>query len=331
MKTYVVLLLLCLPFFSANAQDTVETWIDRGIALHDQGDYEGAIQIYQEALKEYPESMLIYYEIALSHLSLFHYEEAIRWSEKALQAKDKVENTSLVYSVMASAFDNWGKYEEAIRIFDRGIQEDPDNYLLYFNQGITYRKMGEEKEAMISFLQALTIFPLHPSSLFHSANLLAENGYPGLAFYNYCFFLLFEPDTDRSRSAWENLMNLNKGSSPVPSFTITDSNFRLQRNERMDRQVTSQAAGTPYPRMYHTLRGLEEHLNEWNHKEFPKIYQSFYIPFFHHLITSGHLESFCRKTSAVADPSSATWITKHEDKITDLHIWVNLFWQEFMD
>ncbi|MCD7976348.1 MAG: tetratricopeptide repeat protein [Tannerellaceae bacterium] len=189
MRTYLILLsFLIIPFFFSEAQNSIETYIEQGIELHDQGNYKEAIDIYKKALEEYPESMLLYYEVALSYLSLTNYEEAIRWSERALEAKDKVDNTSLVYSVMASAYDNWGKYEEAIRIFDRGIQEDPDNYLLYFNQGITYRKMGEEKEAMISFFQALTLFPLHLSTLYHSAGLLAENGYPGMAFYNYCFF-----------------------------------------------------------------------------------------------------------------------------------------------
>ena len=57
----------------------------------------------------------------------------------------------------AILFANNGNYNDAISCFKRAIIIDSENYLLWYNLGITYRDMGELNNAHDSFIKALRI------------------------------------------------------------------------------------------------------------------------------------------------------------------------------
>ncbi|MCD8264324.1 MAG: tetratricopeptide repeat protein [Tannerellaceae bacterium] len=143
--------------FNIQAQTSFEAIVNQGIELHDKGDYEGAIRLYKQGLNSYPESMLLYYEIALSYLAMENYQETINWSEKALKATDELQNVSIVYALLGSAYDNQERPEEALEIFNEAIAKSGDDYILYFNKGVTLQKLNDIKGAADAYLMALLL------------------------------------------------------------------------------------------------------------------------------------------------------------------------------
>lgn len=326
------LCMLLVALVSISAQNDFATLLHQGIGLHDKGEYTAAIKVYERAVKLKPESMQLYYEMAFSYMSMKKYQRTIECCEKALASKDSLQNVALVYALMGSAYDNWGKPEQAIQTYDKGIKEFPDDYLLYFNKGVAYKKMKDNNEAVKSFISALSLNPRHLSANVELGGLLAANGNIGLAFYNYCFFLLFEPNTERSKNILSEIMKMD-GSSTIKAESKASSgdNYLLRGTEQLNQLVSGVKTTSPYLKLYKVLSELYEKQGKLDLAGLPEIYKSFYIPFFASLVGEGHLETFCRKASVSLDNSSVAWISKNEGKVETFHAWVNYYWNTNFD
>src|SRR5215831_1029453 len=148
----IVLLAVCL--LTTNlifAQGNVQQIIDEGVALHDKGDYEGAIKKYDEALAIDKNNYLASYEKSFTYLVMKKYAECIELSKFLLKLDPANPNTKSVYINYGSAMDNNGDPDEAIRIFDEGIKGFSDSYLLYYNKGLTLSKLKKNDEALNAF------------------------------------------------------------------------------------------------------------------------------------------------------------------------------------
>ena len=71
--------------------DSQRSLIREGIALHDRGDYDGAIANYEEVLRETPENDFALYELALTC-------QAKKDSERVLNSRTKVRHTFRIIS-----------------------------------------------------------------------------------------------------------------------------------------------------------------------------------------------------------------------------------------
>ena len=128
-KTLMAIAILLCPLlgFSQNA----DSLLQEGISLHDQGEFDKAIEKYNQALEQDPNSALIYYEISLSYYSKGDYERSIEYSDLVLD--QKVNNNYQIYAYInkASSLDMLGKTKESIKLFHKAIKKTGGHYLLY--------------------------------------------------------------------------------------------------------------------------------------------------------------------------------------------------------
>jgi len=73
--TLTILTTIMLTVATYGQTNNVQTLIDEGVALHDQGQYQQAIDKYKEALKLDSNSVTAIYEMAFSYFSLKDYDE----------------------------------------------------------------------------------------------------------------------------------------------------------------------------------------------------------------------------------------------------------------
>ena len=78
--TISVTLLFTLTAYGQNRDPRVEELIKEGVELHDEGEYEEAIDRYLEALQLDSTSVLANYELSLSYLALRDFENALEYS-----------------------------------------------------------------------------------------------------------------------------------------------------------------------------------------------------------------------------------------------------------
>ena len=121
---FTTLFLLNLTVTIYSQTDSVKTLIDSGIHLHDQGQYEQAIDKYKEALKIDSNNVTASYEMAFSYLSLKNHTETERLCEKIINKYPKSKTLKNVYTTYANSLDQRGESKEALRIYDKAINVD---------------------------------------------------------------------------------------------------------------------------------------------------------------------------------------------------------------
>lgn len=209
MKGKILLLLLALLSTGLFAQqkEEAEKLVDEGIVLHDKGSYALAISKYDKALELDKDNLSALTEKAYSLLSLGKYEESVQYCEKAYETHPGEKELNLVYTTNGNAFDAMNKPEKSIKVYDEGIKQFPDYYLLYFNKGVTLINIRKTEEAIKCFQQAVTLNPVHSGSHNAMARLLQFQKQNIPSILAYCRFLAVESRTSRAK---ENLASLKK-------------------------------------------------------------------------------------------------------------------------
>ena len=214
----ILLIAIALSTTSLNAQppkaSTSEEYLDRGINLSEQDEFEAAIAAYTQAIKLDPNNALAYYNrgLAFYHLRdqtaaladfnqtirlrpdvaipyrkrglvllyLKNYEAAIADFSEA--AKITPEDPH-VYLGKAAANLLQGKISEAIPDLDRAIELDNNFAIAYFLRGGAYAELGDRQGALENYQQAGRIYkqledPASFERIIAIVRELAPNCYP---------------------------------------------------------------------------------------------------------------------------------------------------------
>ena len=145
MRKIVVLISLLLIISSTTlfGQDqNVEALIKEGIELHDAGEYEEAIDRYNEALEIDSTHMLAVYEISLSYLSLKDFENAILYSTQVIDSNNE-QLSSGAYAVKSESLAGMDMVDEAIELLYEGLKKNGPKSILHFNLALNFYNIGD--------------------------------------------------------------------------------------------------------------------------------------------------------------------------------------------
>jgi tetratricopeptide (TPR) repeat protein len=205
----ILLLMLCLQSvaFSQNPTDA-KTLIEDGIAYHDKGDYEGALNKYNLALQLDKDNLLALHEKAYTLYTIKKYEEAIECCSTAISVHPRERRVAQVYVMLGNIYDDMKKTDKSIETYNEAIKMFPNEYLLHFNKGITLISIRKYDEAIACFKNALLINPDHPGSHNGLALSLENKNKRIPALLARCRFLSLEPKGERAKANLKSLENL---------------------------------------------------------------------------------------------------------------------------
>lgn len=178
----VIVLAAGLGISSHNKRKKQQAWITGGTEYLDQGNYDGAIQAFNEALDIYKgktgktELMVLQYR-AEAEYDKKDYTAALATCEILVAADGKKDvylklqslcqlqmgnyeaalsygsNAALIYNRMALQAIEKAQYEEALTAIDKGIAAADPLVMadLTYNQAVTYEKMGDFAKALELF------------------------------------------------------------------------------------------------------------------------------------------------------------------------------------
>ena len=95
-------------------------------------------------------------------------ESGLEHFKRALAMRPETEDLPYIYSYMGSCLKELGRYEEAVEILYRGLEEDEERSDLHNTLGVCFFKMQEYEKAIIHFQRAVD---LNPASAIDYANL----------------------------------------------------------------------------------------------------------------------------------------------------------------
>ncbi len=319
----IIFVLSIISFSFSTFSQGINDYIEKGIAAYDQSDFEGAIKNYKKALEINANSELANYEIALTYFAMQNYKMAIEHGETVVKMNG--ENLIPAYILVGSALDNSGQTEESIKLFKKAIKKTEGHYLLYYNLGLNYYKIGDRENTQKSILGAIEMNPNHATSHFVLGLIHDELGnkvQSTLAFY---YFLLLEPDSNRSSTALSALNeNLGKNveQDPDKPNTInislnadTDSEFMAaelmlgmlqasaQTEENADK--TDDELFESNTESYFTVLG------ELRDKNSESVWWELYTEVFYEIAQSDYMLTFCKYITQSKNDDSKAWLKEN--------------------
>ncbi|HQA86502.1 MAG TPA: tetratricopeptide repeat protein [Bacteroidales bacterium] len=336
MKKYFLIFGLLLLSTFLYSQISVDSLVEVGIQYHDNGEFIQAIETYKTALDIEPNSPLVNYEIALTYMYSGDYQNAIKHSDKVIKRNDKY--LLQAYLVKGSCLDYLGKTKESIKLFKKGIKKFGDDHLLYYNLGYNYYNIKEFDKAEEAFIKAINTKANHASSHLFLGYLMYEKNQRVQSLLSLHFFLLLEPNSERSQNAYNLLQSQLSGGvernqeepgkidiflSPDQlksefgtidmMITILEASKSLEENEgKSDDQL-----------FIENTTSFFKILGEHKTKENTGFWWDFYVPFFYLIAESEHIDTYCYYISQSTKETAADWLKENEKRVTDFAKWLS--------
>ena len=316
---------------SPEAEELVRT----GIQHHDRGEYNNALDYYQQALELAPNHPVILYEMGFSHISLGDNDIALEMAERGL-SEAKIRGLEDVIppllDLKGSALDNLGHSEEAIEVYLEALNVyGVSNTFLYYNLGVSYYRLERREEALQALYKGLLINPNHASSNYLLGKINMEDGRKTQAFFTLCYFLLMEPNTERAEQSYNTILYMLRPEETIGvrdngaftasdmiisvAFTLDETNYQLSDAEKTK------------AKLHYIFTNLEEQKNSGRiiRSADDELYWDYYSPFFYRIADSDYFDTFCRYIGLSSDPLAQDWIENGRDEIEGFFEWLNDF------
>lgn len=305
------------------AQPSSDKLIRRGVSLHDKGQYHNAITCFQEALKINPQSMSATYELSLSYLHLKDYDNALKYSTKVINANFQPLLID-AYCVKSSALAELNRVEESIKLLNEALDRCGDEYLIHYNLGLSYFKLRNLTNARNHLQKAIEIDPTHPSAILLYSYTLNDSDRWIQSVLSFHFFLLLEPNTDRSKDAFSELYDileqqLAENSNRLLPEDGIDRKALYNEIQNLKTQDTSQEARYIFfekasQLIFFTLSQLQNDSRRG-------LLWDFYVPIYAEILESGYFSTYCRYVSSSSLPQSLEWWNEHKTEVDKFISW----------
>jgi tetratricopeptide (TPR) repeat protein len=335
----------------AQDKDKANKLVSEGIAYHDKGDYEGAINKYDKALEADKNNFLALAEKAMTLLALQKYDETIEYCKLAIETHPE-ESLKTVYVTYGNACDGLKKTDKSLEIYDEGLKHYPDFFQLHFNKGITLSSIKKYDEAILCFQKSASLNPKHASSHNALARILHMNEKRIPAVMAYCRFLIIEPESNRSVDNLKNLQTLMNGNvektgkksisisiSPnmlgdttadgkpnENSFTSTDLLLSMTAALDYDKKLAKASEVEKFIRKFESMCSSLKETKKDNYG----YYWDYYVPYFVEMKDKKLIETFAYIAFASSeDPEVGKWLKSHKNEISDFFEWSkNFTWKK---
>jgi tetratricopeptide (TPR) repeat protein len=130
--------------------------LNRGAAYADLGQYQRAIEDYNEVIRLKPDYAEAYYNRGCVYAELRQYQRTIENCNQSIRLKpDYVE----AYFNRGSAYAELGQYRNAINDFDKIISMQKDYFPVYVNRGYAYAKLSQYQSAIENYNESIRLQP----------------------------------------------------------------------------------------------------------------------------------------------------------------------------
>ncbi|MEO0247752.1 MAG: serine/threonine-protein kinase [candidate division WOR-3 bacterium] len=128
----------------------------KGMSLDELGKHEEAIKCFNEILK-HSESLRLKYWTYVSRGKAYENVGQFKDALEDYNSAISIYPSSLVYCNRGNIYNNLGELNKAIKDYDTAIDLDSMNALAYYNRGICYTRAGKLYDALNDFTKAIEL------------------------------------------------------------------------------------------------------------------------------------------------------------------------------
>ena len=165
--------------------------IQQGLILQQQGSYEKARILYEQALMLQPDHFHALQLLGVLFAQIKKYSEAIRFLTKALEINP---NHATTHSNIGIALKELNRFDEALTSYDTAIVIKPYYFEAYSNRGNILQSLKRFDEALLSYDKAIEIRPDYVDAYYNRGNVMLELGKLDAALTSYDKAIEIRPD-----------------------------------------------------------------------------------------------------------------------------------------
>jgi tetratricopeptide (TPR) repeat protein len=136
----------------------------RGVAYDNKGEFDRAIQAYDEAIWLDPSYTFAFYNRGLDYANKGQFDRAIEDYSQAIRLRPRSPDYFISRGV---AYDSLGQYDRAIQDYDQAIRLKPNHGLAFVDRGIAYANQEQYDRAIQDYDEAVRINPNDPDALYN--------------------------------------------------------------------------------------------------------------------------------------------------------------------
>ncbi|BDI16094.1 hypothetical protein ANSO36C_18960 [Nostoc cf. commune SO-36] len=141
---------------SKPVNDAQKTFYQKGVNKYNTGNYEGAIQDFNQSIELDPQNALAYNRRGDAYYRLGDYEQAQADSSQAILLNPEDANA---YFDRGFAFSELNKYKEAIADYNQAIKLNSKDAYAYYGRGLARVQSKDNKGAIEDFNKAIALKP----------------------------------------------------------------------------------------------------------------------------------------------------------------------------
>ena len=311
--------------------------IREGVALHDRGDYDGAISKYEQVLRESPDNDLALYELAYAYQMKKDYRKSLEIAYKGAQYKS--DNLTGFYLLIGNNLDELGESKKAVEVYRQGIKLRPDDGLLYYNLAVTYLKLNDVEEAKKNLKKSVFLNPNHASSHVALTQVFQKTRARVPALFAVMRFLVLEPKSRRTPAVHRIFSELlrggaSQGQNPNQISIFIDPGANKDEGDfgaiDLALSLTSVSTTTEENKNKSEAQRLVDQLStylaivsELDPKgDKSKFTWRYYIPYFIELKKRNYVEPFAYHINQTSNVSGVSeWLQANSDKVNEFLNW----------
>ncbi|MCW5314275.1 tetratricopeptide repeat protein [Nostoc sp. KVJ3] len=141
--------------------DAQQKLYQEGVNKYDVGNYEGAIEDFNQVIQSDPKNAMAYNRRGDAYYRLGDYEQAKADSSQAILLNPQDANA---YFDRGFAFSELGKYKEAIADYTQAIKLNSQDAYAYYGRGLARTQLKDNKGAIGDFSKAIALKPQYPEA-----------------------------------------------------------------------------------------------------------------------------------------------------------------------
>ena len=263
------------------------------------------------------------YEMSLSSLMLKDYDNALKYSTKVINGNFKPLLID-AYCVKSSALSEMNKQDQAIKLLNEALERCGDEYLLHYNLGLSYFKAKNLKLSIFHLQKAIEIDTTHPSAFLLYAYVLSDSERWVQSFLAFHFFLLLEPNTDRSKDAFGEMYDIISQKIPNGSTLLTPEDG-IDRQKLYDqlRNIQPKVDDQRFQYAFYeqASRQIFFTLGQMQDDSRKGLLWDFFVPIYSEILESGYFDTYCRYVSVSYFPVSLEWWNNNTTKVDGFISW----------
>ncbi|MBC8035127.1 MAG: tetratricopeptide repeat protein [Chitinophagaceae bacterium] len=294
--------------------------IKKGVALHDEGKYKEALELYNKIEFSDTNYVRALYERAMTCEADSQFQEALATCEEAMLLAEDKELEPLLYTAYGSILDNLDQKERALKVLDSAIVKYPAYINFYINKATTFIRMERFADAEKVLQEAVLIEPTSSTAHFKLGIASMQQGKSVQAFLAFMTSLLIRPEGKYNKSCITLLNSISKSQDGILEFIKARKESMPESFVLVEQIVLSKIALDP---KYKSLIRLDDPISRQLQVILEKIefdqddkdfYMQYYVPLYKKFFKDGKFEILVNHSFAGTNISSIVSYVKKNKK-----------------